>query len=75
MVWINIRGPLIAAIAMKEDFGHEERTMKAGRKIAGLSGEPRVSDGTLYGWKGNVGGMEVGEAQRLRSLEDRRTVA
>jgi hypothetical protein len=24
----------------------------------------------LYGWKGKYGGMEVGEAQRLKGLED-----
>jgi putative transposase len=29
-----------------------------------------VSEATLYGWKSKYGGMEVGEAQRLRSLED-----
>jgi putative transposase len=29
-----------------------------------------VSEATLYGWKSKYGGMEVGEAQRLKSLED-----
>jgi putative transposase len=29
-----------------------------------------VSEATLYGWESKYGGMEVGEAQRLRSLED-----
>src|SRR5215472_9301796 len=43
---------------------------EAGRKIAELSREHGVSEGTLYGWKSKYGGMEVGEAQRLRSLED-----
>jgi putative transposase len=35
-----------------------------------LAREHRVSEATLYGWKSKYGGMEVGEAQRLRSLED-----
>jgi putative transposase len=29
-----------------------------------------VSEATLYGWKSKYGGMEVGEAQRLRRLQD-----
>jgi putative transposase len=32
--------------------------------------EHGVSEATLYGWKSKYGGMEVGEAQRLKSLED-----
>jgi putative transposase len=43
---------------------------EAGRKIAELFREHGVSEATLYGWKSKYGGMEVGEAQRLRSLED-----
>jgi len=43
---------------------------EAGRKIAELAREQGVSEATLYGWKSKYGGMEVGEAQRLRSLED-----
>ena len=43
---------------------------EAGRKIAELSREHGISEATLYGWKSKYGGMEVGEAQRLRSLED-----
>ncbi len=43
---------------------------EAGRKIAELSREHGISGATLYGWKSKYGGMEVGEAQRLRSLED-----
>ena len=35
-----------------------------------MAREHRVSEATLYGWKSKYGGMEVGEAQRLRSLED-----
>jgi len=29
-----------------------------------------VSEATLYGWKSKYGGLEVGEAQRLKSLEE-----
>jgi putative transposase len=43
---------------------------EAGRKVAELVLEHGVSEATLYGWKSKYGGMEVGEAQRLRSLED-----
>ena len=43
---------------------------EAGRKVAELARENGVSEATLYGWKSKYGGMEVSEAQRLRSLED-----
>ena len=43
---------------------------EAGRKIAELAREHGVSEATLYGGKGEYGGLEVGEAQRLRSLEE-----
>jgi putative transposase len=43
---------------------------EAGRKIAELAREYGVSEATLYGWKSKYGGMEVGEAQRLKGLED-----
>jgi putative transposase len=38
--------------------------------MAELSRAHGVSEATLYGWKSKHNGMEVGEAQRLRSLED-----
>ena len=38
--------------------------------MAELARENGVSEATLYGWKSKYGGMEVSEAQRLRSLED-----
>ena len=38
--------------------------------MAELAREHGVSEATLYGWKSKYGGMKVGEAQRLRSLED-----
>jgi putative transposase len=43
---------------------------EAGRKIAELAREHGVSEATLYGWNSKYGGMGVGKAQRLRSLED-----
>jgi putative transposase len=43
---------------------------EAGRKITELAREHGVSEATLYGWKSKYGGMEVGEAQRLRGLEE-----
>jgi len=41
-----------------------------GRKIAELAREHGVSEVTLYEWRSKYGGMEVSEAQRLRSLEE-----
>jgi putative transposase len=43
---------------------------EAGRKVADLAREIGVSDATIYTWKSKYGGMEVNEAQRLKSLED-----
>ena len=43
---------------------------EAGRKVSELAREIGVSDATIYTWKSKYGGMEVNEAQRLRSLED-----
>ena len=42
----------------------------AGRKVSELAREIGVSDATIYTWKSKYGGMEVNEAQRLKSLED-----
>ena len=41
-----------------------------GAAAADLCREQGISAATLYNWKSKYGGMEVGEAQRLRSLED-----
>lgn len=62
-------------MAKKERFGEEQvvgilKEHEAGRKLAELAREHGISNATLYGWKSRYGGMEVGEAQRLRSLED-----
>jgi putative transposase len=43
---------------------------EAGRKMAELAREHGVSEATLYTWKSKYGGLEVNEAQRLKSLED-----
>jgi putative transposase len=60
---------------MKKSRYTEERVigavkqMEAGRKAKEISRELGVSEATLYAWKSKFGGMEVGEAKRLRDLE------
>ena len=44
--------------------------MEAGRSAADVGRELGVSKHTIYDWKAKYGGMSVGEAQRLRQLED-----
>ena len=41
---------------------------EAGQKVADLAREYGISEATIYTWKGKYGGMEIGEAQRLKSL-------
>ena len=43
---------------------------EAGRKVQELARELSVSEATIYTWKSKYGGMDVSEAQRLKSLED-----
>ena len=43
---------------------------EAGRKVPDLAREHGVSEATIYTWKSKYGGLEVSDAQRLRSLED-----
>lgn len=43
---------------------------EAGQKVADLTREQGVSEATIYTWKSKYGGLEVSEAQRLKSLED-----
>ena len=38
--------------------------------MADLAREQGVSEATIYTWKSKYGGLEVSEAQRLKSLED-----
>jgi len=50
------------------------KQMEAGRSAAEVGREVGrelgVSKHTIYAWKAKYGGMTVGEAQRLRQLED-----
>lgn len=46
------------------------KQMEAGRSAADVGRELGVSKHTVYAWKAKYGGMTVGEAQRLRQLED-----
>ncbi len=43
---------------------------EAGHKVPELAREHGISEATIYTWKSKYGGLEVSEAQRLRSLED-----
>ena len=43
---------------------------EAGHKVADLAREHGISEATIYSWKSKYGGLEVNEAQRLKSLED-----
>ena len=43
---------------------------EAGRKMAELAREPGIRAATRDTWKSKSGGLEVSEAQRLKSLED-----
>ncbi len=38
--------------------------------MADLAREHGISEATIYTWKSKYGGLEVSEAQRLKSLED-----
>ena len=46
------------------------KQVEAGRTAEDVARECGVSKHTIYGWKARFGGLEVSEAQRLRSLED-----
>jgi putative transposase len=46
------------------------KQIEAGRRVEDVAREVGVSNNTIYAWKAKFGGMEVSEAQRLRSLED-----
>ena len=43
---------------------------EAGVSVADLTRKHWVSEGTYYRWKSKFGGMEVGDARRLKELED-----
>jgi len=46
------------------------KELEAGRTAQDLARELGVSDQTLYNWKSKYSGMDVGEAKRLRALEE-----
>jgi putative transposase len=46
------------------------KQLEAGRTAAEIGREMGVSKHSIYAWKAKYGGMSVGEAQRLRELED-----
>jgi len=43
---------------------------EGGRKVPDLAREHGVSEATIYTWKSKYGGLEVSDAQRLKTLED-----
>jgi putative transposase len=60
---------------MKNRFSEEQiinilKEADSGMKIADLCRKHNISHGTYYAWKSKFGGMNVSEAQRLRSLEE-----
>ena len=46
------------------------REQEAGQRTADVCRRHGVSEATFYKWKAKYGGMDVSEAQRLKSLED-----
>ncbi len=60
---------------MKKRFSEEQiililKEADTGAKVANLCRKHNVSNATYYKWKAKFGGMNVTEAQRLRSLEE-----
>jgi putative transposase len=46
------------------------KQLEAGRSVAEMAREVGVSVHTIYAWKAKYGGMEVNEAEELRSLRE-----
>ena len=46
------------------------KQMESGRTAGEIAREAGVSKHTIYAWKAKYGGLEVNEAQELRSLRD-----
>ena len=46
------------------------KQVEAGRRAEDVARESGVWKHTIYAWKAKYGGLDVSEAQRLRSLED-----
>jgi len=47
------------------------KVAEAGAKTSDLTRRHGVSEATIYNWKAKYGGLEVSEAKRLRSLEEK----
>lgn len=64
---------------MKRGRFSEERIIgilkehEAGVSVTDLGRKRGVSDASIYKWKAKFGGMEVSEAERLKTLEDENT--
>ena len=43
--------------------------MLSGEKVAALSSECGICEGTLYPWKNQYGGMKAADAKHLKELE------
>lgn len=59
----------------KSGFNEEQiigilKQYEAGRKVPELARKHAISEATIYRWKSKYGGMDVGEAQRLKALDD-----
>jgi putative transposase len=59
----------------KSRFSEEQiigllKEAEAGRKISDLCREQGISEKTFYRWRSKFSGLEVGDAKRLRQLED-----
>ena len=59
----------------KSRFSEEQiiglfKEAEAGRKVADLCREHGISEPTFYRWKSKYSGLEVGDAKKLRALED-----
>ena len=46
---------------------------EAGMKTADLCRQHGITEGTYYRWKAKFGGLEVGDAQKLKRLEEENT--
>ena len=61
---------------MKQSLFTEEQLIgilkarESGVSVADLCRKHGVSDATVYKWKARFGGMDIGEAKRLKALED-----
>jgi putative transposase len=60
---------------MKSRFSEEKiinilKELNQGRPVAESCRKHNIGQATYYKWKAKFGGMDVSEAQKLRSLED-----